>query len=44
LEQVAADTARILGPEHPDTLTVVNALKEWKRRPRGRLHVRRRER
>ena len=36
LEQVAADRARIVGPEHPDTAAAVNALWEWKRRPRLR--------
>jgi len=33
-ERVAADTERILCPEHPDTLAAVDALRESKRRPR----------
>ena len=29
-EKVAADRARILGPEHPDTQAAAEALREWK--------------
>jgi hypothetical protein len=43
-ERVAADRTRILGPEHPDTVAVVHALREWKRRPRRHLRLSRRER
>jgi len=42
-ERVAADAERILGPEHPDTLAAVDALRESKPRPRRRRRAGRRE-
>ena len=36
LEQVVADSERILGPGHPDTLTAVSVLKNWKEPPESR--------
>jgi hypothetical protein len=41
--RVAADFARILGPEHPETAAFANALREWRRRPRWRPRASRRK-
>ncbi|MFE2039163.1 hypothetical protein ACFXBB_39285 [Streptomyces scopuliridis] len=41
---LVADSLRVLGPDHPDTLTARNNLAFWRSRPRrGRLRTTRRE-